>query len=297
MNNSYIPIDSVLYDIALVIDDSSYNEHKLREWLIQGFRKFQAHDLYQKKLRIIQVEEHKAELPSDLKYIIQIGYKVSLNNSDLSELQRMMNLENTKDNPALVYIQDNTSLPNQAIQASYNPYSDWKPLRRSSTTFLPTIEVDYGMYGDTSEAGSLVSGFGTVNCPECEHEYSVDQSGCLTTTLRSGFIWLSYMAHASNSKGQLLIPDDEDLKEALLHYCLYKYWLVKSVLKEESSFRERDWHLRRYQLLKAKAVGTLNMPDVDTSENILSQRSRLLPRKDLYYSFFQRLNNKVNDPM
>jgi hypothetical protein len=294
MNNSYVPIDSVLYDIALVLDDAHYNEHKFREWLIQGFRKLHVHEVYEKKLRIIRVEEHKAELPSDLKTIIQIGYKETLEASEISELQRIMNLENVKDNPALVYIQDPESLPNQAALATSTQYSSWKPLRKSSTTFLPTVTVDYGLYGDSAEASYLYNAI--TNCPECEHEYSVDKANCLTTTLRSGYIWVSYMAHAQNDSGVLLIPDDEDLKEALLHYCLYKYWLIKSITKEESAFRERDWHLRRYQLLKAKAAGSLNMPDVDTMENILSQRNRLVPRSDLYYSFFQRLNNKTIDP-
>jgi len=62
------------------------------------------------------------------------------------------------------------------------------------------------------------------------------------------------------------------------------------MLMEESSVRERDYHLSRYQTLSLKASGKLNSPSVDELENIKNQRDSLNPKDNEYNSLFTSLN-------
>jgi len=287
-NHSYVPIDTVLYDISLLVDDSHYNETKFREWALQGYRKLGANNVYENKVALLGVEDHKSHIPLDLKYITQIAYYKAISDTDITELQRIMNLESEAHNPALRYIVDPTALPTLAATAMGNDLgSAWKPLRKSTNSFIKTVDMDYSIYGSDPSLRTL-----SYDCPECNHEYHVDPDGCITTTLKDGLLWISYLAYAKDSKGQVLIPDNEDLKEALVHFCLFKYWMSKATVKEQGSINERDWHLLRFQTLKAKAAAALNDPDAATLENMMQQRNRLLPRLNQADNFYSKLSNR-----
>lgn len=290
----YISIDSVLHDVSLILDDPHYNEHKMREWAIQGYRKLRVHDQYQVKVALLQVISHKVILPADLRHIAQIAYKTNVTTDQITELRRIMNIENEADNPALRYMVDPEGFATRILNTTLSGLgTPWKPMRRSTNSFIKTVGLDASIYGD-DESTPNFNFTHKLNCPECEHEYTVDHNLCLTTTLADGFIWVSYLAHISDTKGRVLIPDDEDLKDALMHYCLYKYWLTKSSIKEEGAIRERDWHLSMYQTLKTKAAGNINMPDTDRMENIAQLTNRLVPRRHMYSGFFDKLNHREN---
>lgn len=62
-----------------------------------------------------------------------------------------------------------------------------------------------------------------VSCPACTYEYTISPSGVITTNFAEGSILLSYMAHPVDEEGDLLIPDDEVVKEAIVQYVLYQY--------------------------------------------------------------------------
>jgi hypothetical protein len=284
-NLSYIPIDSVLYDLSLVVDEPHYNEYKFKEWVIQGFKKFGIHDLYQNKVCLLQVSDHKATIPADLKYIIQVAGKTVLSDSDTSDIQHALGIDS--DSSGSQYIQDPNAFAQKFL--SSNSVTGWRPLRKSSNTFINTIGLNNSIFedGNIASSGSLADRYGS-EC--CEHEYKVDHNKCLTTTMRNGYVWVSYLAHASDTEGRLLIPDNEDLKEALFHYAMYKYWLTKATIKEQGAAQEREWHLNRFAILKAKATGDLNMPDVDTMENLKNQQHNLMPRANRHSSFFSKLN-------
>jgi hypothetical protein len=130
-------------------------------------------------------------------------------------------------------------------------------------------------------------------CPECQYEYVVNPDGSITSNVKDGTIIIAYKAWPTDKEGFLLIPDHEDFKEAILHYVLYRYYVVKAVTHEEAARQERDWHLRRYNTLAQKAK-SLNLPDIDTLENIKNAQSRLVPRSNRYDNFFGNLGYKEN---
>lgn len=137
-----------------------------------------------------------------------------------------------------------------------------------------------------------VSMFADVNwdAVSCDHEYSIDHNMCLTTTLPEGVILVAYLRMPICATGEAMIPDDEDLKEALFHYVLYRLYLKRAIMNEEGAARERDYHFSRFEALKIRVSGKLNYPGIDELENIKSHRDHLVPRVQRYDAFFSSLN-------
>jgi hypothetical protein len=132
-----------------------------------------------------------------------------------------------------------------------------------------------------------------VPCPTCKYEYSISPSGVVTTNMGTGTIVISYLANPVDENGDLLIPDDETLKEALTHYVLYKYWMTKYMMKEEGSESRMQFHLRMWSTLSKKSMN-LNLPTIDGLENIKNINNHLVPRSNRYSQLFQTLNNQEN---
>jgi len=84
-----------------------------------------------------------------------------------------------------------------------------------------------------------------TKCSSCIGEFSISPSLVVTTNFEAGTIMVAYLAYAKDSDNNILIPDDETLKEALLHYVLYRYWLSKDIMKEDGAERRMTHHLQR----------------------------------------------------
>ena len=120
----------------------------------------------------------------------------------------------------------------------------------------------------------------------------------LTTDIRKGILAVSYKCFPKDDKEEYLMPDDEDLKEALLYYCLYRIALSKlsggTIDKDMLRFyqSERNQNLKMFETLKTKYVGKSNTPDTGKIENIKRMTNRLVPRSNAFRSFFSKLNNE-----
>lgn len=281
----YTSVDSVLYELHTIFEDENWSETRMREWATKGYLKSSLPAKYEIKTEFLLVEEHKASLPSSAKHILQIAYKQTLKEDDLESLKNILNVNDEKWNPSLRLLDSSNPLPKSVLAALNNaPGTGWKPLRLASNSFFNTITMntpDAIMRYDATN----------YNCLECNHEYSIDSSGCITTTLKEGYLYISYLSLICDKNGYVLIPNNENLKEALFHYCLYRYWLSRSTHKDQGSINERNFHLKQYEVLKAKAVAEINEPDVAQMENLKNLNNKLFKSQHHYDSFFSRINH------
>lgn len=238
MTTNFISLKSVLYNISLLIDDRYWNESKMYEWIARGLRQMNISLLYQNTVSKITVEDHKAQLPSDLKSLTMVAYST---NTDCEG--------------------DHT----------------WLPMRLSSNDFNSFITCDSSI------------GY----CTDCAHEFSVDHNLVMTTTLKEGTLLVSYTSFPKSSTGELLIPDNETLKEALTHYAMYYYWMSKYTMKEDGADQRMKFHLDMWNTLSKKALN-LNLPDVNQLENIKNIVTRLAPRTNRFQQLFTTLGNREN---
>ncbi len=255
----YIPLRSILYDLSLTIDDRYWNENKMMEWLAHGFRQLNIEAALETKVKQLEVINHKTQLPSDFKYLIQMVEYVGTNSTSCVN--------------DMLYLTEGASL-NTHVSISV----PWKVMRLTSNPFHNSICLD----------GSLLS------CTDCGAEFAVSPSLVVTTTKPSGIIMVSYLGHPTDENGDLTIPDDETLKEALLHYVLYRYWMAKSQMMEKGADKMEAKHRSMWATLSLKATGNLNLPDLNQLENLKNQLDHLVPRTNRFQQMFTTLSSREN---
>ena len=279
MNNiPFTSIKSVLFDISTMLDSTEWNEEKMTEWAIRGFKKLNLHTGFQEKVCIAEIINHKAQLPSDVVYINQAAVRSKFDEANLTTIKQIIGVDSTSYYNALDHVTFPDSLATKAL-AIYNSSNNWEPMKPASSTFMQTVTLDNAFQ---------------INTSTCRSEYSVNGSGCMTTTDKDGYILLSYLGYAEDADGNTLIPNNANLKEALLHFCLYRYWMTKANQHEQNAGNLRNFHLELWQVNSQKAKGDLNMPDIGTMENIRNQQLNMLPRSNGFDNFFRDQNVSRN---
>lgn len=260
MNTNYISIKSVLYDLSLTIDDRYWNETKMTEWLAHGYRQLGIEDALVDKVHATELVNHKATLPSDFKYLTQVAYK-------LTDPECCDNVKNAQDLPE-----------NSELNLFTNLHSkDWQAMRLNSSPFANAVCYNKQM----------------MNCTSCVHEFTISPSLIITATLKHAPILIAYKAYAVDEEGNMLIPDDETLKEGLLHYALYRYWMMKAQMKEQGSGDMMQFHLKMWNHFALKST-KLNLPDINQLENLKAQHNKLFPKDHRFQELFSTLSNMTN---
>lgn len=289
----YVSINAILYDLSTMVPEDQINKVNMREWAYRGLKGIPTNQIYQNKVTILRVIDHKFILPKDLKYIYQMAWKqttAQMLDQALETIQKSIRQlpSDTSDSLTTPGVEayyenggyfDDSTLSRQVLSLYFEKNRlGWLPLRLSTNSFALALHCGYSL----------------PTCPECQHEYTIDTDMIGTTTLKEGCILISYLCYPKDDDGDLLIPDDPDLKEAIFNYVMYRYWLVKVISSEaanRAAKQESIDHWNRYKLLAGAAAGNLNMPTLDQLENLRKQSNRLVPRAERYDSFFINLSN------
>ena len=266
----YIPLKTVLYDISTMIETKEWNEANMLEWAYRALRKNKSTKVYTTKVALLNCIEHKFPLPKDLRYVHQIAYKICSYEQALEDIKEQLGLDTDQ------FV--NSTIPYSALTSMYTSgVNRWRPLRLSSTPFALSIHCGHGI----------------PFCQNCEHDYTVSEDMVVTTSLKEGLILVSYMAYPQSEDGEILMPDNPDLRDAIMHYCLYRYYMSKSLKAmgtDQYADRQKEWHLTMYETLSAKSSGSMNLPSIDSLENMRRWHNRLVPRERQYDQFLMGLN-------
>lgn len=279
----YISIKSVLYELSRLIPDSQWNELDFMEWANKALRRINVGNKYQEHVCYLPVVEHKASLPSDLKYLIQILYtKPQSDDQVVEELKEIMNFDSPQWNPAIVHM-DNPDGLAEAAASIYSAKFRWLPMKASTNVFLTALTCTPSLFPHLANSINRVA--------DCEHEYTINADGIITTTLNNGIIAVSYLRLPVEDNDTTLVPDNETLKEAILNYCLSQYYLKRDILGETNADKKMMYHKQMFGHMAAKASAELNTPDIPQMENLKNMLQRLVPRSNQHRSMFSKLNN------
>lgn len=282
MTTNYISLKSVLYDLSLVLDSTLWNESTMTEWAIRAVRKVGSSVMLQDKFALANIVDHKFQLPSDFKYINQIIYNTR------SAVGHIVTDEELKRRLEMMYgvTQESSISLRTGLIINNQPQEEWLPLKAATSTFAGI------------DACVNLNGSGVCDGKYCEHEYSIDPTGIVTTSLKKGIVIISYKAYPTDMNNDVLIPDNESLKESIVHYLLYYYYMINinkvsgGIEMQRLYVQERAFHLKQFELLKTKAAAELNEPSIDQMENIKRNRDRLVPRDNQWRSMFSHLSNR-----
>jgi hypothetical protein len=266
----YVSIKSILYDLSTTIEPSEWNESTVIEWALKASRKIGVIDMLTPKHELCEVIGHTFKKPDDLKTLTQVWvYTLSVSNPYFNSSIELARLRQQ--------VVDRLQVPKPDI---------WLD---------GILNARGGSISQTSKTWRvLYKNTGTPMMPclqekSCMMEYR-EEGNAIKVTPKTAIVLLSYLAYAQDN-GEYMIPDNENFKEALTNYILYRLYDAK-VKVEPNQFNqaERNMHLQRYNTLAARAKGELNSPDVGTLENLKNIRTRMMPKGNLFESGFQSLN-------
>jgi hypothetical protein len=263
-------------DIHSMIPGIDWDEGIFLEWAAKGYRKLNLPSKYEEAVIFMPVVSHVGSLPNDLIHINQMFFKDDTNeltDEEISEIAKVTGI--TPDKPFYHLITDPLDFFQRIKDATswFNSY--YRPLRRYSGNF--------GFEPCTED----------IPRTNCEHHY-VREHSTIKTSFKNGCIILSYKRRVQDCDGIDLIPDDEVLKDALFHFCMYRFWMSRSMAHEQGAISQYRFHLQMYDHLSKRAVGRLNFPDLDMMENIKNNNQRLVPRSNFYDRGFSQLSNREN---
>jgi hypothetical protein len=273
----YVSINSVLHDIHSMVDSTDWDEDKMKEWAVKGLRKFNLPAKYEDCVVFLEVKDHVAQLPSDIKYINQLFYQVE-HYTTLEELVEYINesLGITDTKPFYSHMAYPNNVALQILDAAWF-LKNFRVLRKSSHEFgvSPCVQQELPSYA-------------------CPHTYTLFDKCSIQTSFRNGCVALSYKRYVKDCDGNDMVPDNENLKDALYHFCMYRWWLSRDTYKEEGAQQRAMFHYRQYEVLGKRAVADLNSPSLDLLENIKNYRDRLIPRENMFEKGFGPLSNQEN---
>ncbi len=272
----YVSMETVLDDIHSMVEDIDWDEDKMLEWAVKGYRKLHIPTKFEEKVAFLEISNHTAPLPEDLININQLFYKENINAVSTEEDGTIAQITGITSDKPFYRLMENREDFFERIANDNSPFWDYyQPLRRYSGHF--------GMTPCTQD----------INRTNCEHRYVIEANQQIRTSFRHGCVIISYDSRIQQDCIDM-IPDNENLKDAIFHFCMYRFWLSRMHTKEEGTTNLMQFHLRQYSAIGRKAVGEINKPDIDQMENIKNMTQRLMPRSNFYDRGFSQLGNREN---
>lgn len=266
----YTSIKSVLYGLSTLIGEENWNENYFMEWAVKGARKLNLVHTYSDKVCTMDVTEHSCTLPSDCHNIIMMAV-YNAPTEEISNDRLLSDLLNYLPTNAAYKHMEGTSVQDRIIGVLST--SQFVPLKRSTSPFLLANTCTEVLASNT-----------------CSYEYIDNVDGTLYTSFKSGTVVLAYKSYASQN-GECLIPDNEDVKEAIESYVLMRHFEGKSLSGDRTFLELRRMYTEKFQVLYMKCK-SLNLPTLDQLENMSNMQNRLKPQSHQYDKFFTTLGNK-----
>jgi len=240
-------------------------EGQIIEWAAKATRNIAVTQTLDFQVAFLAVSNHKAKLPCGFKVVDFVAYKETLEPVDIEQIRLYTSTE------------EDSTISHKYMDFTQSAYFQrWQMLRMAETNaFMMSIHCKNPINLYT----------------KCEHEYQVDKYGFIHTSFKDGFLALSYWSYPQKD-GDFLIPNDEDVKEAIKDFCFLRIWEKKLNLHEENAKYMYNLYRKNYVISSKRAEGKFNMPNgKDGYENLKQQLLRIGSLTNQYYSAFGNLNS------
>jgi hypothetical protein len=304
----YISVDTIFAKVLRDLRGSTtIPENDVIEWIGEALGFLRVANVDEEAVCFLEVSNHRAQLPSGLKVIIQIAR----NNGWTPETTPISIIQNLIDacedcEPCAetgIPFEADGSLPDDSNIAYYRPYFDLKyeyegwtnssyyrqnytPVRLSNNTFFKSIvaqETDPRILDSYRK--------------DKQDEYTIlgaYPNNELLFSFRDGGVAVSYVrAMVDDATGYPLIPDEQSVITAISYYIKWKIaernrWNGIDGANLEAQEAERQWlkYIRQ-------AINRFKMPNtIDEYQDMMEQSLYLIPRTRLYSGFFGNLGRE-----
>lgn len=238
----YISIDALLNFVPLTLQEE-VSATQIKSWAYQLFKQSNLDWKYNLVGEIIEINNHKAVIPTDALDIKHVAHVI-----DYDLLDTIINI----DYANLIDDTDKRVIIAQQQLLQSNLYQALAPLKY---------------------IGSNKSFHGLDYCNDCVIGFSIDkQLACITIDVEEGHLFIMYKTLVKD--GDILIPDDPTLMMAMSHYAQAMYWQEKAMRNDRLANQMYLQNLNTAQILftKAKSLELFRNYSVDAHESLIKDR-------------------------
>lgn len=304
MRYKYVSINRIFSKLIRDVTDD-FDEGDVIEWCGEALEFAGAAKSYDEAVAFIEVKDHQCVLPPGLHSVIQVARNHNVVNITDSacptpalvaaEVPNIVfnKCKNGEEDMGYVVL-DGCGTPVVEYDiAYYRPYFDLK------SEFLGWSNSNYYHRNYTPVRLATSSFFNSVVCKEkdsslyhkCIDEYTIIQGSILRFSFRKGFVAVAYLRPVLDEEtGYPKIPDHISYTTAIVKYitmkmCEREFYAGREGAKMRLDKSEADWHWY------CKQAGNVDMMPygVDEHQNLLDQRSYLIPQRNEYFGFFGNL--------
>lgn len=311
MQNSYVSIDRIFSKLIRDATDQ-FNEGDVIEWCGEALEFIQAVRSYEEAVAFIEVRNHQCALPSGLHAIIQVArnhcWKGTADDTLCPQLLISEATKNPLDTPSAsipVALDCNGEPINAFDLAYYRPFFDLK--------FEHDLWCGHPRYTKCFAPVRLATStfFNNLVCREVNHdriyrssidEYTPIQKKFLRFSFKEGIVAVSYLRQIVDEEtGYPMIPDNISYTTAITKYILMMMAQKEFFNNREGSGSKLQKFEVDWQWYCKQASNSDMMPNgIDEHQNLLDQRSYILPARNNYYNFFGSMARpevrNYNDP-
>lgn len=296
----YVPINRIFSKLIRDVSDK-FEEGDVIEWCGEALEFIGAVPYYEEAVFFADVKNHQVQLPKWLHSIIQVARntqtdcleKSGICDSDVAEAisDEVFQLFTTSKNGLTL---NDEEIPYYKsffnLRCTFNSWCGcglysgaYAPVRLSTNTLFNSLVCQ------TSDSCSSQS--------QCSDEYTIIRGNILRFSFKEGTIAVAYTRQVVDEEtGYPLIPDEISFTTAITRYI--RMMMLGKIEYGSGNYikAEADW-----QWYCGQASSNDKMPwGIDEHQNLLDQRSYLLPRQYRYFGFFGNLNRPEirgwNDP-
>ena len=272
------------------------------EWVGEALEHIGASSQLIQKQKVLNITDHKEELPADLYYINMVAVNSGVSSPTETELDEITTAIRSLRADLQEYNQSVAGVTNEEIEQYDTQYkSNVLELRRLNEK-LVLLENVYFSADNSSSMTPLQYSASTfhssMHCSDCVNEFAkckesyIIDGGYIKTSFETGKVCLSYKAFPTDDECYPMVPDDISFKEALFWY-IYKQMLLggydKPSNKIDYNFADQKW-----QQYCTQARNAANYPDIDRYQSFMDQWVRLIPDINRHSQFFDTLNDREN---
>lgn len=317
MNNnySYVPINAIFSKLIRDVTDE-FSEADVIEWCGEALEAIGAQRAYEEAVAFIEVKNFQAQLPKGIHNIIQVARNTKWDTTMSADKDKYCpayvanQLTQTEEEsedcedcgegctsdtvPDFIILGCDGMPLNDYDVAYYRPYFnlkyeyfDWcnssyyqlnySPVRLATSTLYQTLVCQNK---DSNE-----------NCKYGRDEYTVIQNKVLRFNFKEGYVAVAYNKQITDAAtGYPMIPDTYSYKQAITYYTKWRMLERQCYNNRQGACGLADKAEQQWQWYCGQAGSANLMPQgIDEYQNLLDQRSYILPDYNKYYSFFGNL--------
>lgn len=265
----------------LPLSSQEYTEDVMLEWAYQAVGLMGVSQQMEDNVCTLKVSNYKIPLPPNVENIqaIIIRKSTEITDNDLTELCGLLSPEDRaklgcdETKPAAYeMINSQTHYFGNTTIGGYNDY-ELNRINRQGIVNNYNLFIGTQLYQDHFEPVypsmdalkfSRCEGCPNIDpCNDCPHIYTVNKNNELVFNFSNATICVWYRGWAFNDCGDLMIPDNEKYKQAIVDFVMRKYWETKLNQRDQGSLSMYQMYREQARVSMTKAKAALQLKKLD----------------------------------